>query len=456
MALNGLFGKNSENKDSLPAINPQQSTSSILGAAGFAFKNQTKFNSPGVKPFSTTEKILYNTKPLDLPIDEGSDSSEDEDDETTESDSSDDSVEQPKSYVQKKKNKLFNNVNDIRDDKASSIINKKPQAKVSATNIITDFNKFEFQSKLRALGRSAGNENYSQSEITFGNKISKPDTSNTAKSDFVSGPTANPPRIKVANMMPVEESSYHRSDIRSDVSWGSDPGQQQPPLPQVTSPTVKVNPKFIIDSNQSFTPNFAKLSHVNNTPSHYPTNTNTNEWNTKNTKSFDSRSEVMYRGKDKVVSSRHNSVIRNPRFDSGIPKTMSDVTYQPKELRTEVSHYSNPEYSSYGGNSYQRKPIVQASARVPYSINENTPYTGPRVINQEHKPRVIAEPQRKVASFAQLNKEEVAYNTVQYEEEKDEEMDDELDDEEIDELMNMTEDSNIQRRVNYDHVFYMF
>src|SRR5947207_1292013 len=174
MAFN-VFGKNSGNKDSLPATNPQQSTkptSSILGATGFAFKS----NSPGLKSFST-EKILHHTKPLKLPIDEGSDSSEGEDDETTGSDSSDDSVARveqvkPKSNVQIKKNKLVNNVNDIQDDKASSTINKKPHA----TNIISDFSNFEFHSRLRALGGRPGNENYAQSEITFGNKKSKSNT----------------------------------------------------------------------------------------------------------------------------------------------------------------------------------------------------------------------------------------------------------------------------------------
>ncbi|GBB99094.1 hypothetical protein RclHR1_03410007 [Rhizophagus clarus] len=442
MAFN-VFGKNSGNKDSLPATNPQQSASSIIGAAGFAFKS----NSSGIKSFST-EKIFHNAKPLNLTIDEGSDSSEDEDDETTGSDSSDDSVTRvepvkPKYNVQNKKNKVVNNVNDIRDDKAPSIINKKPHA----TNIISDFSKFEFHSKLRALGGRAGNENYSQSEIAFGNKKSKPNNLNTAKSDFVSGTTANSQRIKVNNMMTTEEQSYNRSDIRSDVSWGSDPGQQQQSLPQVKSQTIKVNPNFIVES-QSFTPKLP--SYVNNNASTY--NTNTNEWNTK---SFDSRSEIMYRGKDKVISSRHiNPVVRNPRFNSsspGIPKTMSDVTYQPKELRTESSNYNNPEYPSYEGNFYQRKPTVQVSARIPYSIDESIPsYSGARVINQQqqqqqHKPRVFVEPQRRVASFAQLNKEDED-NLVQNEEEKDEEIDEEPD-EEIEELINMTDDENIQRKL---------
>ncbi|RIA79324.1 hypothetical protein C1645_823216 [Glomus cerebriforme] len=447
MAFN-VFGKNSGNKDSLPATNPKVLPSSILGAAGFAFKS----NNPGIKSL-TTEKIFHNTKPLNLEIDEGSDSSENDDDESTDSDSSNDStrVEQvkSKSNIQNKKTKLLNNVNDIQDDKSSSTTYKKPHA----TNIISDFSNFEFHSKLRALGGRVGNENYAQSEISSRNKKSELNNFNTVKSDFVSGPTANLQRIKVNKMLPTEEQSYNRSDIRSDVSWGSDPGQQQQPLPQVKNPTVKVNPNFIIE-HQNFIPNIAKLPpHVNNVPS-YHHHTNTNDWNTK---SSDSRSEIMYRGKDKMVSSRHNTVIRNPRFNSnsspGIPKTMSDVTYQPKELRTEVPHYNNPEY--YGGNSYQRKPSVQVSARIPYSVDESTPlYTGSRVINQhqqqqqQHKPRVFVEPQRKVASFAQLNKEdeEIDDNIVPIEEEKDEEIDEEPD-EEIEELINMTEDTDIQRKL---------
>ncbi|CAG8564466.1 11361_t:CDS:2, partial [Rhizophagus irregularis] len=387
MAFN-VFGKNSGNKDSLPATNPQQSTkpSSILGAAGFAFKT----NSPGIKSFST-EKIFHNSRPLNSEIDEGSDSSEDEDDETTGSDS-DDSVTRvepvkPKSNIQNKNNKFVNNVNDNRGDKAPSVINKKPHA----TNIISDFSNFEFHSKLRALGGRAGNENFSQSEISFGNKKSKSNNLNSSKSDFVSGTTANLQKKKVNNMMTTEEQSYNRSDIRSDVSWGSDPGQQQQSSPQVKSPTVKVNPNFIIEG-QGFTPKLSSYIN-NNAPSYH--HTNTNEWNTKSSKSLDSRSEIMYGGrdKDKVISSRHiNPVIRNPRFNSspGIPKTMSDITYQPKELRTEASNYDNPGYPSYGGNLNQRKPTVQVSARIPYSIDESTSYSGARVINQQqHKPKLL-------------------------------------------------------------------
>ncbi|RGB32108.1 hypothetical protein C1646_744026 [Rhizophagus diaphanus] len=443
MAFN-VFGKNSGNKDSLPATNPQQSTkpSSILGAAGFAFKT----NSPGIKSFST-EKIFHNSRPLNSAIDEGSDSSEDEDDETTGSDS-DDSVTRvepvkPKSHIQNKNNKFVNNVNDNRDDKAPSVINKKPHA----TNIISDFSNFEFHSKLKALGGRPGNENFSQSEISFGNKKSKSNNLNSSKSDFVSGTTANLQKKKVNNMMTTEEQSYNRSDIRSDVSWGSDPGQQQQSSPQVKNPTVKVNPNFIIEG-QGFTPKLSSYIN-NNAPSYH--HTNTNEWNTKSSKSLDSRSEIMYGGKDKdrVVSSRHiNPVIRNPRFNSspGIPKTMSDVTYQPKELRTEASNYDNPGYPSYG-NLYQRKPTVQVSARIPYSIDESTSYSGARVLNQQqqHKPKVFVEPQRKVSSFAHLNKEDED-NLVQNEEEKDEEQDEEQD-EEIEELINMTDDENIQRKL---------
>src|SRR5262249_51042490 len=159
----------------------------------------------------------------------------------------------------------------------------------------------------------------------------------------------------------------------SDVSWGSDPGQQQQQPPQVKSSTIKVKPNFIIE-NQNFTPNVAKL------PSYH----HTNEWNTR---SSDSRSEIMYRGKDKVVSSRYNSVVRNPRFNSspGISNTMSDVTYQPKELRTEVPNYGSEWNSSYERNFYQHKPTVQLSARIPHSIDENTPYSSSRVINQQQQ-----------------------------------------------------------------------
>ncbi|CAB5141572.1 unnamed protein product [Rhizophagus irregularis] len=294
MAFN-VFGKNSGNKDSLPATNPQQS-SSILGAAGFAFKT----NSPGIKSFST-EKIFHNSRPLNSEIDEGSDSSEDEDDETTGSDS-DDSVT--------RENRLSQN----------------PISKIRIT--------------IKSVRSS--------------------------KSDFVSGTTANLQKKKVNNMMTTEEQSYNRSDIRSDVSWGNDPCQQQQSSRQVKSPTVKINPNFIIEG-QGFTP---KLSFYINNNATFLSLYKYNEWSTK---SFDSRLEIMYGGRDndKVVSSRHiNPIIRNPR--------------------TEASNYDNPGYPSYGGNLYQRKPTVQVSARIPYSIDESTSYSGAR----------------KVSSFAQLNKDD--------------------------------------------------
>ncbi|PKY27573.1 hypothetical protein RhiirB3_529285 [Rhizophagus irregularis] len=152
-------------------------------------------------------------------------------------------------------------------------------------------------------------------------------------------------------MMTTEEQSYNRSDIRSDVSWGNDPCQQQQSSRQVKSPTVKINPNFIIEG-QGFTP---KLSFYINNNATFLSLYKYNEWSTK---SFDSRLEIMYGGRD------------NDK--------------QPKELRTEASNYDNPGYPSYGGNLYQRyKSTIQ-----------------------KHKPKVFVEPQRKVSSFAQLNKDD--------------------------------------------------
>ncbi|UZO06859.1 uncharacterized protein OCT59_027164 [Rhizophagus irregularis] len=147
-------------------------------------------------------------------------------------------------------------------------------------------------------------------------------------------------------MMTTEEQSYNRSDIRSDVSWGNDPCQQQQSSRQVKSPTVKINPNFIIEG-QGFTP---KLSFYINNNATFLSLYKYNEWSTK---SFDSRLEIMYEGRD------------NDK--------------QPKELRTEASNYDNPGYPSYGGNLYQRKPT-----------DESTSYSGTR----------------KVSSFAQLNKDD--------------------------------------------------
>ncbi|CAB5357395.1 unnamed protein product [Rhizophagus irregularis] len=147
-------------------------------------------------------------------------------------------------------------------------------------------------------------------------------------------------------MMTTEEQSYNRSDIRSDVSWGNDPCQQQQSSRQVKSPTVKINPNFIIEG-QGFTP---KLSFYINNNATFLSLYKYNEWSTK---SFDSRLEIMYGGRDndKVVSSRHiNPIIRNPR--------------------TEASNYDNPGYPSYGGNLYQRKPTDESTSYSGTSKNE--------------------------------------------------------------------------------------
>ncbi|POG60638.1 hypothetical protein GLOIN_2v1884181 [Rhizophagus irregularis DAOM 181602=DAOM 197198] len=135
--------------------------------------------------------------------------------------------------------------------------------------------------------------------------------------------------------MTTEEQSYNRSDIRSDVSWGNDPCQQQQSSRQVKSPTVKINPNFIIEG-QGFTP---KLSFYINNNATFLSLYKYNEWSTK---SFDSRLEIMYEGRD------------NDK--------------QPKELRTEASNYDNPGYPSYGGNLYQRKPTDESTS---YSDDED-------------------------------------------------------------------------------------
>ncbi|CAB4430806.1 unnamed protein product [Rhizophagus irregularis] len=131
-------------------------------------------------------------------------------------------------------------------------------------------------------------------------------------------------------MMTTEEQSYNRSDIRSDVSWEMIHVNNN----NHHGKTVKINPNFIIEG-QGFTP---KLSFYINNNATFLSLYKYNEWSTK---SFDSRLEIMYGGRDndKVVSSRHiNPIIRNPR------------------------------YPSYGGNLYQRKPT-----------DESTSYSGTRL-----------------------------------------------------------------------------
>ncbi|PKY53957.1 hypothetical protein RhiirA4_547941 [Rhizophagus irregularis] len=154
------------------------------------------------------------------------------------------------------------------------------------------------------------------------------------------------PRIK--SFSTEDEGSDSSEDI-DDETTGSDSDDS------VTRENwLSQNPisKIRITKGQGFTP---KLSFYINNNATFLSLYKYNEWSTK---SFDSRLEIMYGGRD------------NDK--------------QPKELRTEASNYDNPRYPSYGGNLYQHyKSTIQ-----------------------KHKPKVFVEPQRKVSSFAQLNKDD--------------------------------------------------
>ncbi|GES76784.1 hypothetical protein GLOIN_2v1476069 [Rhizophagus clarus] len=290
MGFEELFGKSSPGaqKDEITNANirPKINNSSILGAAGQAF-NQAK---------SDFSEITESPDPSDT-SENLSDS-----DETESSDSSITRVEQDKNKV-----KTGLNLENPEVDKGA-------RAKVSANMIISDFSNLQ-QSKHHQ-------EQYENSSLTSptawvetsnesgrNNVLRRPRVKASTISEgnfsfqYKKSNIVNQPR-KVSfdsnsDATLKSEQTYARSDTRSDVSWGSDPG------------------KSLNNSNNQISPRQPKVRTTNSDFSSYLS---------------------QYQNDNYVHNvQQYNSTSSNNQ------KSWSDVTYGgPIESSTVVSHYSDP------------------------------------------------------------------------------------------------------------------
>jgi hypothetical protein len=370
MGFEELFGKSSPGaqKDEINNANirPKVNNSSILGAVGQAF-NQAKNHEFSGNNVSGEKQAVINArtfqeklKVYSSEITESPDPSDTSDnvsdsDETESSDSSITRVEQCKNKVKTGLN-LEN----------STEVDKGARAKVSANMIISDFSNLQLQSKHHQ-------EQYENSSLTsptaWIETNNEPGRNNVVRRPRVKASTisegnfsfqykksdiVNQPR-KVSfdsnsDATLRSEQTYARSDTRSDVSWGSDPGKSL----------------YNNNSNQ-ISPRQPKVRTANSDFSSY------------------------------LSQYQNDNYVR-----SNNQKSWSDVTYGgPIESSTLVSHYSDP---------------------------------GPR---------------KKISVSAQMN----ANNDIEdYEEENTVEDNQE----ELEELMNMSSNPKIQRKVYLDILYILF
>ncbi|RGB34069.1 hypothetical protein C1646_703080 [Rhizophagus diaphanus] len=312
MGFEELFGKSSPGvqKDEITNANirPKVNNSSILGAVGQAF-NQAKNHDNNVSgekqavinAHTFQEKLkVYSSEITESP--DPSDTSDNMSD-SDETESSDSSI----TRVEKSKNKVKNDLN----LEKSTDVDKGARAKVSANMIISDFSNLQMQSKHHQ-------EQYENSSLTSptawietsdesgrNNVVRRPrvKASTISEGNFSfqyrkSNIVDNQPR-KVSfdsNSDATLRSEHARSDTRSDVSWGSDPG------------------KSLYNNSNQISPRQPKVRNTNSDFSSY----------------------LSQYQNDNYVHNVHNTQSNNQ-------KSWSDVTYGgPIESSTIVSHYSDP------------------------------------------------------------------------------------------------------------------
>ncbi|CAG8781156.1 45757_t:CDS:2 [Gigaspora margarita] len=286
-------------------------------------------------------------------------------------------------------------------------MDSKARAKVSANMIISDFSNIRIPQKqgqdddstlISPTLFSPTIQNHLENKYDSRSEVSR-SSNNTARRAKV-----NPAMI----LGESEDSRYRRQNtsfyessrkvfygsnadaahnyVRSDVSWGSDPGQN-------------INTKkSILKSND-------EISHQYN-------HENTNEWDTSRplkvkTKSFVDDSN--YRNDAFSHNIQHQL---NPRYKTRSPhgthQTWSDVTYRQAEARTELSNRSDP---GPPGHLLKRRTSDHVLSRVPDSIDEHG------IFDSNHQP----------ITKSQQNEED-------------------QDQEELRELMSLSSDPKIQRK----------
>ncbi|KAF0429335.1 hypothetical protein F8M41_005717 [Gigaspora margarita] len=351
-------------------------------------------------------------------------------------------------------------------------MDSKARAKVSANMIISDFSNIRIPQKqgqdddstlISPTLFSPTIQNHLENKYDSRSEVSR-SSNNTARRAKV-----NPAMI----LGESEDSRYRRQNtsfdessrkvfygsnadaahnyVRSDVSWGSDPGQN-------------INTKkSILKSND-------EISHQYN-------HENTNEWDTSRplkvkTKSFVDDSN--YRNDAFSHNIQHQL---NPRYKTRSPhgthQTWSDVTYRQAEARTELSNRSDPGPPEH---LLKRRTSDHVLSRVPDSIDEHGIFdSNHQPTTKSRRPRVSADSivdvtsiqsnPRRDATYAQRgivedgdhetedkynyddggdNDDESADETEENSAEEQNEED--QDQEELRELMSLSSDPKIQRK----------
>ncbi|RIB08664.1 hypothetical protein C2G38_330821 [Gigaspora rosea] len=351
-------------------------------------------------------------------------------------------------------------------------MDSKARAKVSANMIISDFSNIRIPQKqgqdddstlISPTLFSPTIQNHLENKYDSRSEVSR-SSNNTARR-----PKVNPAMI----LGESEDSRYRRQNtsfdessrkvvygsnadaahnyVRSDVSWGSDPGQN-------------INTKKSILKS-------------NNEISHQYNHENTNEWDTSRPLKVKTKSFVDDSNYQNDAFSHNIQHQFNPRYKTksphGVHQTWSDVTYRQAEARTELSNRSDP---GPPGHLLKRRTSDHVLSRVPDSIDEHGIFdSNHQPITKSRRPRVSADSivdvtsiqsnPRRDATYAQRgivedgdHETEDKYNyddggdnddeSVDETEENsaEEQNEEDQDQEELRELMSLSSDPKIQRK----------
>ncbi|CAG8594731.1 11818_t:CDS:2 [Acaulospora morrowiae] len=280
---------------------------------------------------------------------------------------------------------------------------KKSRAKVSSNMIISDFSNLKFSQKKQQgqheQGLSVWSENFSEkrdnrSEVS---RSSDPGRNNAlrVKASENTIKTRQRRTNSISDESPRKVSFNSNSDVtlrpdvRSDVSWGSDPGQNTN------------SKKSILKSNT-----YDNQSHYGKT-SYY---NNNDEWsNTPSSHMPKAKASSLISYNHSLPHTQDNTQYRmNPRYDSKSPagtrKTWSDVIYRPKNVSDQNDFgpcYQNPSR----GDLKQHKPKVSMNAMMDMT-NGYSPARVEELMSLSSDPKV----QRKFLDLRISNKSLLSLN----------------------------------------------
>ncbi|CAG8738406.1 16359_t:CDS:2 [Dentiscutata erythropus] len=287
-------------------------------------------------------------------------------------------------------------------------MDSKARAKVPANNIISDFSNIRIPQKqgqdddstlISPTLFSPTQQNQLENKYDSRSEVSR-------SSNY----TARRPKVNAAMIHEESEDSHYRRQntnydestrkvtynsnadatrnyARSDVSWGSDPGQN--------------TKKSILKSNDD-------INHYNRENSSF----NTNEWTSRpmkvKTKPFDDSNDSNYQNDAFSHNIQHQL---NPRYKTKSPhgshQTWSDVTYRQVEARTELSNRSDPGPPAY---LLQRRTSDHVLSRVPDSIDEHGTFdSNHQPTTKSRRPRVAADSIIDVTSIQSNSRSDATY-----------------------------------------------